>query len=193
MPTVQFSNNLDRRGRPFAPRVGPGLMGRVMYVFNRWISTLLVAVTMAGWAHASPRDTPITLEKADVHGEMRNLADLRGDLVFVNVWASWCPSCVEELPALQAFHEAHADEGVHVWGLSMDMFRDARNLPSFIERHGVTYPVINVTPEEASRFGYVEGVPMTFVIGRDGTVDGEYLGPVSREVLETMLKSRQLD
>ena len=164
-----------------------------MHVFKRLIFALLAVVTTIGMAHASPRDTPVTFEKADIGGEMRNLADLRGDLVFINVWASWCPSCVEELPALQAFHEAHRDEGVHVWGLSMDMFRDARNLPSFVERYGVTYPVINVTPEQASRFGYVEGVPMTFIIGRDGTVDGEYVGPVSREVLETMLKSRRLD
>jgi len=188
----QFSNNLVRRGRtPAVPSFG--VMGKAMYWFKRWSAALLLAVAMLGMAQASPRDTPVTLEKEDIHGEMRDLADLRGDLVFVNVWASWCPSCVEELPALQAFAEAHRDEGVHVWGLSMDMFRDARNLPSFVERHGVEYPVINVTPEEAARFGYVEGVPMTFVIGRDGTVDGEYLGPVSREVLETMLQSRQLD
>ena len=164
-----------------------------MQVFKQGIPALLMALLVAGMAHASPRDTPVSFEKTDIDGETRDLADLRGDLVFVNVWASWCPSCVEELPALQAFHEAHRDEGVHVWGLSMDMFRDARNLPSFVERHGVTYPIINVTPEEASRFGYVEGVPMTFIIGRDGTVDGEYLGPVSRDVLETMLRSRRVD
>jgi thiol-disulfide isomerase/thioredoxin len=162
-------------------------------MIKRWFHALLVTATIVGVAQASPRDTPVVLVKEDIHGQMRSLADLRGDLVFVNVWASWCPSCVEELPALQAFHEAHRGEGIHVWGLSMDMFRDARNLPTFVERHDLTYPVINVTPEEAGRFGYIEGVPMTFVIGRDGTVDGEYLGPVSRDVLETMLKSRQVD
>ncbi len=169
-------------------------------VSSRWIAGILVAgclalggTVAAEPAAASPRDAPVVLEKEDVYGEQRSLADLRGDLVFVNVWASWCPSCVKELPALQAFHEAHRDEGVHVWGLSMDMFGDAERLPEFIEKHGVTYPVINVTPGEASRFGYIEGVPITFVIGPDGTVDGEYLGPVSREILETMLKSRRVD
>ncbi|MFP4640201.1 MAG: TlpA family protein disulfide reductase [Guyparkeria sp.] len=57
----------------------------------------------------------------------------------------------------------------------------------------MTYPALNVTPGEASRFGYVEGVPITFVIGPDGTVDGEYLGPVTREILENVLKSRRVD
>lgn len=152
------------------------------------------AVIWAGlviWASAgaSPRDTPIEFEATDIHGQERNLADLRGDIVFINVWASWCPSCVKELPALQAFHEAH--EGVHVWGLSLDMFRDAERLPAFVEKYGVTYAVINVSPEQAREFGYIEGVPMTFVIGPEGTVSGEYLGPVSRDVLENMLKSRQ--
>ncbi|WP_372591103.1 TlpA family protein disulfide reductase [Guyparkeria sp.] len=167
---------------------------------NRWFAGILAAgllavgaMAVAEPASASPRDTPVAFEKDDVHGEPRNLADLRGDIVFINVWASWCPSCVKELPELQAFHEAHRDEGVHVWGLSMDMFRDAERLPEFIGKHGVTYPVINVTPEEASRFGYIEGVPVTFIIGPDGTVDGEYLGPVSREILENMLKSRRVD
>ncbi|MFW6041839.1 MAG: redoxin domain-containing protein [Guyparkeria sp.] len=75
----------------------------------------LGGTVMAESASASPRDTPVVLEKEDVHGEPRNLADLRGDIVFINVWASWCPSCVQELPELQAFHEAHRDEGVHVW------------------------------------------------------------------------------
>lgn len=146
----------------------------------------LVTWTSAG---ASPRDTPIEFEATDIHGEVRNLADLRGDIVFVNVWASWCPSCVKELPALQAFHEAH--EGVHVWGLSLDMFRDAERLPEFVDKYGVTYPVINVSPEEVSVFGYIEGVPMTFVIGPEGKLVGEYLGPVSRDVLGNMLKSQQ--
>ncbi len=152
-------------------------------------SAVIWAGLVSGAAAAPPRDTPIEFEATDIHGQERNLADLRGDIVFINVWASWCPSCVKELPALQAFHEGH--EEVHVWGVSLDMFRDAERLPEFVGKHGVTYPVINVSPEEARVFGYIEGVPMTFVIGPEGRVSGEYLGPVSRDVLENMLKSRQ--
>jgi peroxiredoxin len=101
---------------------------------------------------------------------------LRGRLVVLNFWATWCPPCVEEMPSLEGLHRALGREGVRVVAVSVD--DDPLALSAFIARHHLTLTVLRDPGAHgvARRYG-VEGFPTTFVIGADGLVRGVYVGP----------------
>lgn len=114
------------------------------------------------------------------------LAEQRGRLVLVNFWASWCPPCREEAPALERAWRRYRDRGVVLVGLDLwDQEQDAR---AFLRQFGVTYPngpdARGVT---AIDYG-VTGIPETFFIRPDGTMARHWIGPLTDEQLSGFIK-----
>jgi len=107
-----------------------------------------------------------------------SLRELRGRAVLLNVWATWCHPCRQEIPELQKLHAAMASRGLVVVGVSIDDAGAAGEIPAFLRRYGATYPVwLDAGGSVASTFATV-GVPTTFLIGRDGTLLWKHVGPV---------------
>lgn len=118
-----------------------------------------------------------TLELLGGDGEQLSLASLRGKPVIVNFWASWCGPCRDEAPFLERTYQQHKDEGLVVLGID---FNDLRpDAQKFVDRFGLTYPiVIDKKGKTIGRWG-VTGVPETFFVDRNGNVVGERIaGPV---------------
>lgn len=116
-----------------------------------------------------------------MRGDSVSLAGLRGRVVLLNVWATWCHPCREEIPALQRLHERFAARGLALVGVSVDDRSDQAAVADFAREYGMTYPVW-LDPEErvATTFRTL-GVPSTFLIGRDGTILWKHVGPVNAE------------
>jgi cytochrome c biogenesis protein CcmG, thiol:disulfide interchange protein DsbE len=115
-------------------------------------------------------------------GEVVDLAALRGDVVVVNFWASWCTTCRTEHVPLSRLAEEYGDRGVHFFRI---LYNDrAENAASLIERMGgQSYPtLLDSRSGTAIRYG-LTGVPETFFIARDGTVAHKQVGPVHRELV----------
>jgi cytochrome c biogenesis protein CcmG/thiol:disulfide interchange protein DsbE len=111
------------------------------------------------------------------------LADYRGMVVVVNVWASWCDPCRAESPLLERWHKRMATRDGTVLGVDVnDVTSDAR---AFIEEYGLTYPQLR-DPDGASyeAFGVI-GLPETFVIDRQGRIAASARGPVDDEFMRT--------
>lgn len=108
------------------------------------------------------------------------LADLRGQPVLVNFWATWCPPCVEELPLLNTFAREQAARGWQVVGLAVDRVEPVR---SFLQRLPLDFPVgmAGLAGTELSRSlgNATGGLPFTVVLGRDGRVLHRKIGKVS--------------
>lgn len=126
-----------------------------------------------------PEDAPpfeaVTLDEDPV-----SLADLRGEVVLLNVWATWCTPCRQEIPELQALHEEHADHGLRVVGVTVDSRSAKDEIARFIDQFGMTYDVWWDPDQTAvSAFGAM-GVPLTVLIDREGRITWRHMGAFQR-------------
>lgn len=125
-------------------------------------------------------------------GELVDLADLAGEVVVLNFWASWCVPCRYEHADLVASAGRYQTRGVRFYGL---LYQDTpRNAGTFIEEMGgVNYPtLLDEGSRTAISYG-VTGVPETFVIDRDGTIVFKYNGPISLRQLEAVIEPLLVD
>lgn len=135
-------------------------------------------------------ETP-SYELVTLTGDTVRSTDLRGQVVVVNFWATWCPPCRLEMPSLQKLHERRAAEGVVVLGLSTDVGDDA-GVRAFLAERGITYPVGKATAEHQRAFGGIQGIPTTFILDRGGKVRHRVVGYFASPAMNAAV-SRLLD
>ncbi|MBI2845277.1 MAG: TlpA family protein disulfide reductase [Chloroflexi bacterium] len=115
------------------------------------------------------------------------LSELRGQVVVINFWASWCPPCREEAPILETAWRSYRDQGVVFIGVDWLDTEDAAR--AYIQEFGLTYPH---GPDLGSRIGRayrITGVPETFFISRDGLVAAHIPAPLDEETLTTNIET----
>jgi thiol-disulfide isomerase/thioredoxin len=144
---------------------------------------LLLASAACGGAEGAPGHVGAPApEYAAIRldGDSVRLADLRGDVVLLNIWATWCHPCREEIPALQELHERHAAQGLQVVGVSVDAggLAEAGRVRAFADEFGVSYPIWLDPNERVAREFFTIGVPTTVLIGRDGRIVWRHTGPI---------------
>lgn len=141
---------------------------------------------------ASPRvgflAPDFTLELLD-GGEM-TLSDFRGQVVLVNLWASWCLPCRTEMPAIETVYQEYRDRGFVVLGVNttnQDSEQDAR---AFLQEVGVTFPILLDRNGEVSREYQLRGLPTSFFIDRNGVIRAVIVGgPMSEVVIRTNIET----
>jgi len=115
----------------------------------------------------APEITAVTLDEAP---EPRRLADYKGQVVLLNVWATWCGPCEAEMPSMELLHRAYADSGLRIVAVSIDDPGQEATVRAFIERYGLTFDVLHDPAKDIVETYRTTGVPETFVIGRDGVI-----------------------
>ena len=122
------------------------------------------------------------LALTNLAGEDESLADYRGNVVMVNLWATWCPPCKAELPVLQEYYADHQDEGFVMIGV--DSQEPADRVESYIKTTIVKYPIwIDLNGAAGMAFNSFS-LPASFVIDRDGVVRLAWTGAISKNMLE---------
>jgi cytochrome c-type biogenesis protein len=111
-------------------------------------------------------------------GGVDSLTKHRGEVVLLNVWATWCIPCQKELPDLEKLHQRYQGEGLTIIGASIDAAADAGQVKGFASDHGVTYPLWLDADDKVTGIFYAVGVPATYLIGRDGVLRWRALGPI---------------
>lgn len=115
---------------------------------------------------------------ATLEGDTVTLASLRGRVVLLNLWATWCVPCREETPYLQSIYEEYGDRGLEIVGISLDA-GDATDLVArFVEDYEVTYTILHDPQMRGMELYQVPGLPATFLIDREGTLRWIRYGPI---------------
>ena len=110
-----------------------------------------------------------------VRGETLKLREQRGKAVMINFWATWCPPCREEMPAMERLYRRHRERGFVLLAVSVDT--DASLVRPFLEHHKLTFPVaLDAKMELANTYG-VRALPSSFLIDRNGYMTALALGP----------------
>jgi cytochrome c biogenesis protein CcmG/thiol:disulfide interchange protein DsbE len=158
--------------------------------FGRWLGNLfwlalLIWAAPRCWPHVeavigrSARDArqpQFTVQTRD--GRVLTADSLRGRVVLVNIWATWCPPCRAEMPALQQLASSYADEAFVLLGLSVDR-GPATSVDAFLRERGITYPNAIIGDEVLRAFGGVRGYPTSFLLDKRGVLRHAVLGPVA--------------
>lgn len=111
-------------------------------------------------------------------GDSVSLRQSLGRVVLLNVWATWCHPCREEIPVLQALHERHAARGLDLVGVSVDARGEEGTIREFARDFRMTYPLW-LDPDERVQSTFLAiGVPATFLIDREGVLRWRHIGPV---------------
>jgi peroxiredoxin len=118
----------------------------------------------------------------DMAGNNVSLRGYKGSVVLVNLWATWCPPCKEELPALQSFYEKHRSEGFVLVGIDQEETLEV--VKPFVEEYGLTFPIWLDEDYLAERKFKTNSLPTSFVIDRNGQVRLMWVGGVSETFLE---------
>ena len=131
-------------------------------------------------AHAAMPAQP-SLKVTTLDGKPFDLAAQRGHWVIVNFWATWCVPCIKEMPDISHFVASHAN--VRAIGLAYED-SDKADIQAFLARHPVSYPIAQVTLDEAPKdFDEPRGLPTTYLIAPDGHVARRFVGPVTGQSL----------
>lgn len=122
-------------------------------------------------------DAP-SLALNDLRGAEHRLSDFLGQVVLVNLWATWCPPCAAEMPVYQRFYEQHGSEGFTV--IAVNDGEPEADVRSFIADHGLTFPVWMDPAYEATDGAFkTKNLPSSYVIDRAGMVRLMWIGAIS--------------
>ena len=123
------------------------------------------------------------LTLTDIQGVSRSLMDYHGQVVLVNLWATWCQPCKQEMPALQSFYDRHRNQGFVV--IAINDGDPKADVLQFVQDYQLTFPVwldpTYIATEQAFK---TLNLPSSFVIDRDGTTRLQWVGGISRRMLD---------
>ena len=117
-------------------------------------------------------------KSVSLSGDSVSLAAFRGKTVLLNVWATWCHPCRDEIPALQTLHERYKARGLELIGVSIDVDGADDAIREFMRDFRMTYPIWRDPDERVSTEFLVVGVPATFLIDRNGVLRWRKTGPI---------------
>ncbi len=164
--------------------VGLMLAGAALFFFglNRSGNDPTAATDFSSIPAKVQFDAP-ALTLSDLRGVPHSLSDYRGQVVLVNLWATWCPPCQAEMPNLQKFYEQHQNEGFTV--IAIDDGDPTADVVSFVDTYGLTFSIwLDPTYQATDHVFKTMNLPSSYVIDRVGEVRLAWVGAISEANLE---------
>ena len=110
-------------------------------------------------------------------GKKVSLSNYRGKVVFVNIWATWCPPCVEEMPSMQKLYQKLKGENFEILAVSIDS-KGAKVVAPFMKKYKLTFPALIDSMGTIKRIYKTTGVPESYIIDKNGLLAKKVIGPL---------------
>lgn len=124
----------------------------------------------------------------DLQGHEVSSADLRGKVVLIDFWATWCQPCKKEMPGYQKLQDRYGPRGFAVVGFKFDTMPDTEEPVQFAKNIGVRYPLAVAAAELKQKFGGIEGLPTTLLYDRNGILRNKVIGFEYTDTIESEMK-----
>lgn len=178
-----------RRQNASSHALGLGLIGAGLLLLGIVAWTLLPAWNRASTSEAQASAIPVEVNFAapelylsDLQGNPVSLTDYRGQVVLVNNWATWCPPCKAEMPALQAYYDKHRHQNFTI--IAIEAGEPVAEVTAFVQQYRLTFPVWLDPGQKATAAFRNPGLPSSYVIDPKGNVRLAWTGAISGEMLE---------
>jgi len=161
------------------------------------LALVFAVVALAGCRSSAPMHGAVHSPAPDfslkgIDGKAVDLASYHGKVVLLNFWATWCTPCRGEIPNFVEFQDKYGPQGFTNIGLSMD--DDAKPVEAFYQQFKMNYPVGMATEKVAQSYGGVLGLPVSFLIDRNGNIAAKYVGaaniPMVEQEIQTLLAAK---
>lgn len=163
----------------------------ILLISGGWIfltARLLEEPTQEGIPAPRPGFLAPDFELQAMDGRTYRLSNLQGNLVLVNLWASWCPPCRAEMPALQTVYRDYQSQGFQILGINMTHVDDPIAAGKFVQEMGLTFPILMDHDGSVARLYQMQALPTTFIIDREGIVQKAFFGgPLAESLLRSQI------
>ncbi|HNO95702.1 MAG TPA: TlpA disulfide reductase family protein [Anaerolineales bacterium] len=170
---------------------------------QRIIFYILVLIAGASWIALSSQTAETTAIEAapqagfpapdftlkTAEGEAYTLSDLKGHAILINVWATWCPPCKAEMPAIEKVYNEYKEQGFVVLAINSTFQDDPLQIKPFTEEYGLSFPILLDETSDISRDYQVRSLPSSYFINRQGIITEVVIGgPMSEALLRTRIE-----
>ena len=167
------------------------------------VAGLIVLLAWVNRDRLSPvvpgRDAP-NFSAFDLEGTPKTLDDFREKVLLVNIWATWCPPCREEMPSMQRLYQEIGDDGFEILAISVDapfgeadaFGREGGDLRTFADSLGISFTILHDPTGRVQQRFQTTGVPESFVIDRDGVIYKKVAGPTAWDAPQNVQLVRRL-
>ncbi|GAC1420824.1 MAG: TlpA disulfide reductase family protein [Gemmatimonadaceae bacterium] len=167
-----------------------GIVSAVAYGATRYLRKELFPVQLGSQA---PDFKALTLDSIP---KERSLADYRGQVLMINVWATWCLPCRIEMPSIEALHKAYGPKGLKIVAVSIDDPGTEPAIRAFAKQYGLTFEILHDASGKITDQYDITGYPETFIVGKDGVIRKKLMSatdwnsPEARALVDRLLTER---